>query len=128
MAKHKNKKQKSGKVNKSARRKRLQKLLPVLQSVHKAAPKHRATLLSHLDSGSRQGIYEAINNVLHNPAIPRERQLMLKKKLHPYKKDLRYLADSSKSNKNRQKRLSRMGGFPWETILSTAVPLLMALL
>ena len=126
MAKTKGKK-KIKRQRKQSRQKKLQNLLPMLQSLKKASPKNRGVLLSHMDNSSRQGLYETIHNVLYNPRISPTTQAQLKKKLYPYKNDLRYLSNSSKSNKERKKRLSRMGGFPWDTILSTAIPLLLSL-
>lgn len=125
----KNKKNKKGnKQVKSISKKKLQHVLPMLDTLKKVSSKQRPILLSHFDDASCSAIYETVHNVIHNPKVNSKCQKRLKKSLYPYKKDLRYLANKKHSNKSKKKRLIRMGGFPIGAVLSAAIPLLLNLL
>lgn len=103
------------------------KLLPMLQSLHKASPRHRSVLLSHLDNSSVDALCETAHNVLCNPALPTVSKRRLKKTLAPYKSELRYIANKKNSQSNKKKRIVRMGGFPWGALLGVGIPMLMNL-
>lgn len=111
-----------------ASRAKLEKILPMLQSLKKASPKYRPILLSHMDGPSCNAMYETIHNVLTNPRVPVGQRKKLRKMLFPYKNELRYLATQLNSETKKRKLIQMGGTIPFGSILSTAIPLLLNVL
>lgn len=105
--------------------KKQQVMLPLLHVLKSIKPAHRIIILAHLDDKTRDALYATIMRVLQSSKVPLETRLKLKSQLKKYQKDLRYLADRSKSDRVKKRKLVALGGSPMRQVLNTAIPLLM---
>ncbi len=101
--------------------------MPLLHVLRSLKPEKRVILLAHLDDGTRDRLYETISHVLRSDKVPFAKRLFLKSKLGPFKKDLRYLADTRRTSTQKKRRLAQIGGGPMTHVLGTAISLLLNL-
>lgn len=107
------------------------KLVPFLNTVKGVKKNNRSVLMEHLSDDSVDLLFDTIRNVIKSNAVSPTQKGVLKKKLARHKSTLRYLSDSSKPIKARRRRMMQTGkgGIPYlDTIISTALPLLMAMI
>lgn len=103
-------------------------VLPLLGVLKKLNSSERVIILSHLDSVSRDKLYETINLVLSSSSnLPANKKRQLRKKLWNYRDDLRFLSRKKRSPREKRRRLLQMGGNPMGYLLKTAIPLLLNL-
>lgn len=102
-------------------------LLPLLAVLKTMKPEHRVIVLSHFDDVTRDAIYEAITHVLLSERIPFRKRLELRRRLRPYKNELRGFSDSGKSSTWKKRQLVQMGAGPMTHVLRATVPLLLDL-
>ncbi len=104
---------------------RVRMLVPLLEALRTMKPAHRIIVLSHLSSTAQDHLYATIAKVLTSKRVPDKKRGQLKKKLEPYKKLLRKLADRSSSVRTKKRLLPQIGAGPLTHVLSTAVPLIL---
>ena len=103
-------------------------ILPFLNILRKLSSEDRVIILAHLDDQTKDIIYKTVNFVLRNKTLPIADRILLKKKLFPYKKDLRYVSQRNiGGGGGKSSRLFRIGGEPLGAVLDKAVPLLLNL-
>ena len=115
MARKKGKKGKKGKGVRGPGRKNKRMHL---QDVHRLAkvlslvePGELTTILKCLNTEGRRCLYSCVYNVIYNKSIASKfKRKEMKAKLKPHAKDLKYLADESKSDARRKTRLVQKGG------------------
>jgi hypothetical protein len=100
---------------------RLHQKVKFLQALKSVPSKNRNIIIHYLNDNGCQTIYETINNVLKSGSKSKS----LKRKLNPFKKDLRFLADPKHKFLSKKKRLNKSGGLPILPILTTAIPILL---
>ena len=101
-------------------------VLPLLNALRSLEPDKRVIILSHLDDVAKDHLYETIAHVIRSDKVPFEKRLFLKKKLGPYKDQLRFIT-SRKNVKQKSRKLAQIGGGPMTHLLGTAIPLLLNL-
>jgi hypothetical protein len=109
------------------RKQQLRKLVPLLKVLIKLGSEDRTTVLSYLDSEAVDGLCECIYNCISNNNITNTNKAKLKKELGCKKHIYRYLVKKSNSIAKR-KKLIKQTGTGIETVLSTVLPFLLALI
>lgn len=127
----------------------MRRYLPLLSVLRSLDTNDRIIVLSHLDESTRDAIYRTIVWVLQSTKIPLEHRLLLKKRLNPYKKELRNVSakvsksmvgrgrggggsnstyrKTSKKTVQKADDLGQIGGKPLTHILDAAIPFLLEL-
>lgn len=102
-------------------------LLPLLDVLRRVKPSQRVILLSHMSDATKDDIYATVADLLQGRRMPARKRRALKAKLLPFKDQLRFLADGTKSPSQKSKVLVQVGAGPMSVVLKTAVPLLLNL-
>ena len=89
------------------RRRTLQKLLPLLKVLNKLEEEDRRVLIPYLTHEGCSGIYECVDNILHNPNIPTEHRKQIHFELNGQRDNLRFLASKKQPAEDKKKVLQR---------------------
>ena len=107
------------------KRHKLKQTVPLLHTLREMRPSRRSVVLEHLDDRGCGCVSEAIGEVLKGKHLTPEFRAGAREALMPYKRDLRFLADSSKTVQARRKRLLHLNESALDAILSVTIPLLL---
>ena len=126
MTRKKGKKGEKGKKGKGVRGQGRKGKRMHLEDVHRLAkvlslaePGELTSILKCLNTEGRKCLYSCVYNVIYNKSIASKfKRREMKAKLKPHAKDLKYLADESKSDARRKTRLVQKGGQLIPIILS----------
>ena len=91
-------------------------------SLNSISKVHQQNILPFLHDEACTKLYDCVWNALNNGAI--DNRSGLKRKLIPFKDDLRVLADQRTSSRVKRRRLNRVGGMFITPILAATVPIL----
>ena len=83
---------------------------------------HQKNILPFLHDEACNKLYDCVWNALNNDGVANREKL--KKKLEPFKSDLRVLANLSLSKQKKRKRMDEVGGQFITPILAATVPIL----
>ncbi len=100
-------------------------ILPLLNALKSMKPDQRIIVMSHLDDRTRDAIYRTIDTVMRSKKVPTVERKLLRERLAPHKETLRYLTNVEKGPVGKKRRLTQIGGAPLDSVLNTAIPLLM---
>ena len=109
-------------------RKKLSKLLPLLNLLKRLSSEERKVLVGYLNQEACDAICQCIHNSITNQDIASQHRQSLKRKTGGVKQTLRYLSNADKPLHLRQKKLSQIGGNPLGIILATVLPILTSFL
>ncbi len=100
-------------------------ILPLLNALKTMKPDDRVIVMAHLDDKTRDAIYSTIDSVLRSKKVSTVERKLLAQRLAPHKDTFRYLINSKKGAVGKKRKLSQIGGAPFNYVLKTAIPLLM---
>ena len=104
---------------------RKKELVPLLHVLKSMKPEQRVIILAHFDSHTRDGLYRTITGVLQSKKMSLRQKRSLKKKLLPFKSDVRVLTNRGGSSSRKRRKLMQFGGAPMSHVLRAAIPLLL---
>ena len=102
----------------------MKKYLPLIRIIKVLPQEQKKELIPFLCNDAVESLSGAVKNVIANDSISEDTRKMMKKKLLPHKKDLRYIANKCKGVACRKKKLSQLGGNILGVIASIILPLL----
>ena len=109
-----------------SKKKKLQRLLPLMHTLFQLKPQQRVLVLEHLDTEACQSVKDCISHVL------RDKSSKSRKKLSPVvkknKKLLESLLKASFKKGSDKRKLASIGGSTLTDILSFAIPILLSFL
>jgi predicted nucleotide-binding protein (sugar kinase/HSP70/actin superfamily) len=105
-------------------KKKLTKVLPLLELLSRLPPKQRETAASYLNDEGCEAICECVHNSITNLSTNLATRTKFKQKTKASANILRFLANDKKSPAARRKKISQLGGSIIGLILSVAIPLL----
>lgn len=107
----------------SSRNARLKSKLRFLKLLHSLPKSQQSAIVPYLSDNACECIYEAISNIQQQPIANDQVRRKLKRKLGPYKKDLKFLAKPGGSAQAKRIRLHKKGGALITTLLATVIPM-----
>ena len=105
------------------RKRTLKKLLPLLRVIAKLSEDEKRIVFQFLTHEGCEGIYECVDNILHNPNIPTDDRKQMHFSLSAYKDQLRFLTNREKKAEEKKKVLQQAYK-PMGTIFSYVLPML----